>query len=135
MTPIGNFKHRTKLLFLPPIDLNAKNKCGVTGFHLAFIQGQDKIEEMLVTKSFEFNIDVNVKCNLDNAFLNNAFQSACKYGDSKMADMLIQKSTEFNIKLNAGDEQGRTGFLKDFLIFWAGYQKLELSVFQNQFLG
>ena len=43
------------------IELNAKNNSGNTAFHLACLQGNVKIVDMLMKNSAEFNIELNAK--------------------------------------------------------------------------
>ena len=47
------------------IDLNAKANDGFTAFHLACINGHEKIVEMIMRYSAELKIDLNTKTLLD----------------------------------------------------------------------
>ena len=85
------------------MDLNAKDRNKMSGFHYACYHGYLVVAEMLVNKSTEFNIHLNTTLQI-------SFFSACLHSlNTDMAEMLIQKSTKFHIDLNCNcktvDEQ------------------------------
>lgn len=75
-------------------------------FHLACINGQEEIAEIIIKNSAKLNIDLNLK----DDYGRTAFHFACTYDHSKISDMLIKNSAELNIDLNVKNYVGMTAF-------------------------
>ena len=87
------------------INLNCKDKFGMTGFHYACREGNLKIVEILMQNSPEYNINLNCK----DKHGSTCFIFACMNQDKKVAEILMYKAAEFNIDLNHKDKDGNTG--------------------------
>ena len=77
--------------------------------HLACQFGYLDIAELLVKKSKELKINLNVKEDLVGW---TPFHMACAYGQQNIVSMMTKNVTYFNVNLNlrAKDKEGRTGF-------------------------
>ena len=79
---------------------------GLTPFQLACYNGHFEIVDLLINRSSDLNIDLNVK---DKSMGRTGFQYACMFNYPNIVQKLIQKSTMFNIDLNAkGNENDET---------------------------
>ena len=88
------------------IDLNRRNKSGLTPFHLACQYGHSEIAEMLINNPFHPKIYLNIKDSLGTT----AFHYACMEGHSKIAEIIINNSSKFKIDLSAKDIGDSTAF-------------------------
>ena len=87
------------------INLNDKNIDGLTAFHLACKAGNSRIAELLVTSSYEHNIELNSKDIVGYT----AFHMACQYGQVEVAQVII-KNSQIKIDLNDKNIEGQTAF-------------------------
>ena len=85
------------------IDLNAKDQNGMTIFHHACEDGDQRIVEMFVKKFTEglFNIDLNAKYEWGNNCQRTAFHYACLNCHPKTVEIILQKSTKFKFDPNS----------------------------------
>ena len=83
-----------------------KNSYQETPFLLACLNGHLNVAEIIMQKSAELNIDLNMK---DYRGLT-AFHLACKDEKLNVVDFLVQKSAEYNIALNTKHLYGWTAF-------------------------
>ena len=74
-------------------------------FQWACENGLPKMAKVLIQKSKEFKVDVNMKDELDKT----PFHHACIHGYFEIVELMFQKSTEFKIDLNAKDNCQMTG--------------------------
>ena len=88
------------------IDLNRRNKSGLTPFHLACKYGHSEIAEMLMNNPFHPKIYLNIKDSLGTT----AFHHACMEGHSKIAKIIIENSSKLKIDLSAKDNGDSTAF-------------------------
>ena len=87
--------------------VNVKDINGETAFHLACKSGQSKTAEVLIKKSLEFKIQLNVK---DAIFGKTAFHFACIMGKTTIVKIMIENSEPFRLDLRLKDNDGKTGF-------------------------
>ena len=85
---------------------NPKNCIGETPFIVACTKGHMNIAIILLNKSNEFAIDLNIK----DRFGRTAFHRACENGHSEIVEMLIKNASSTNIDLNIKDRIGCTAF-------------------------
>ena len=78
----------------------------VVCFEFEIISKLDSYFLMTVTKSIDFNLNLNKQDNCDRT----PFQNACSKGYKKIVDMLLKKSSEFNFKLGCKNAIGLTAF-------------------------
>ena len=88
------------------IDLNRRNKSGLTPFHLACKHGHSEIAETLMNNPFHPKIYLNVKDSLGTT----AFHYACMEGHFKIAEIIINNSSKLKIDLSAKDNGDSTAF-------------------------
>ena len=88
------------------IELNAKDRYGLTAFHLACRNGHSKIVEILIQASPEFNIELNAK----DRYGWTAFHWACRNGRTSIVDMMINNYESLKLDLTAKNDFGQTGF-------------------------
>ena len=136
------------------IDLNTKDRFGLTTFLLACSNGFLNIVEMFIDNLLEFDIELNSKDNGDNTVLhwtldlnvaeilvqnhavfnldlnekNNAgqtaFHSFCENSESSVAALLLRKSWEFDIDISMKYNQGKTAL--HYHSFWKNQRIVEI---------
>ena len=75
-------------------------------FQFACKKGHIKMAKVLVQKSVDFKIDLNV----DDEYGKTPFHYICELGHINIAEIFVQKSTALNIKLNLIEKDGKTPF-------------------------
>ena len=107
-------------------EMNKKEYSGMAGIHLAIKNGHSFIVEMIIQKSDDPNIPLNLKDSFGCTPLLHAFQN----GNFDIAEMFLQKGIEDNIEDNIGLF---SNFLKNafYEAFKKGYIKLAELLVQN----
>ena len=78
----------------------------MTAFHVACVNGDTKIVQMLMKKSIEHSIDLNAR----DVNGNTAFHMACFFGKSNIIKIIEESANFYKIDLSAKNNNGNTGF-------------------------
>ena len=89
------------------IDLNVRDKNGLTAFHIACLNGHSKLIEMILKKSIEFKIHLNLK---SYNFGMTAFHWVSLDGKAKEVEIMIDNSKTFGLDLTLKNNDGKTAF-------------------------
>ena len=85
---------------------NPKNRGGKTPFIVACTEGRMNIAIILINKSNDLAIDLNIKDK--NGWT--AFYHACWQGHLEIAKLIMENAASMNIDLNSKDNKGNTAF-------------------------
>jgi ankyrin repeat protein len=85
---------------------NPKNLNGETPFIVACTKGRMNIAIILLNKSNELAIDLNMEDNYGRT----GFHQACLKGHSEVTEIIVKNAASNNIDLNSKDNFGRTAF-------------------------
>ena len=107
---------------------NHKNRIGETPFHVACKKGRMNIAIILINKSNELAIDLNIKTQYGWT----AFQLACSEGHSEIAELIMKNAASMNIDLNSKDKNARTAFHQAYLHGKCYFELIKLTKFSTQ---
>ena len=104
---------------------NPKNRGGKTPFIVACTEGRMNIAIILINKSNELGIDLDIK----DKYGQTGFHQACWEGHSEVAEIIMKNAASTNIDLNVKDNwTGSTAFC---LACWQGHLEIANLIMKN----
>ena len=104
---------------------NPKNRGGETPFIVACIKGHMNIVIILINKSNELGIDLDIK----DKYGQTGFHQACREGHSEVAEIIMKNAASTNIDLNVKDNwNGSTAFCH---ACWNGHSEIAKLIMKN----
>jgi len=85
-------------------DMNTKDEWGSTVWHLACINGQTEIAQLIIQNSKDFGIDLNAK----DHYGGTAFHDACWNANTETVQLILKNWKEFGINIKAQNNYGET---------------------------
>ena len=86
------------------IDLNAKDDCGKTAWHIACLNGRTETALLIIQSSKDFGIDLNARDDCGNT----ALHFACNTGRTEIVQLMIKNRKEFGIYIKAQNNRDRS---------------------------